>query len=195
MRSFFLWGLTALPALAQVGEISVSLGASTFQNENLGRQAPDDPTYVKIDGGFRMGARFTLNTKKFIGHEFGYGYTRSKLALSDDSANATTTTHQGMYNFLLYATPEGARIRPFVTGGGQFSTFYPPGSSVGYGNGVTKFGFNYGAGLKLRLTPVWAIRLDVRDYVMPKPDLGVNIYDRSGSLRLLEVSAGFGFYF
>ena len=56
--------------------------------------------------------------------------------------------HQGMYNFLPYATPKGSKIRPFATGGVHFSTFYPPGASVFQGNGVTKFGYNYGAGVK-----------------------------------------------
>ncbi len=39
-------------------------------------------------------------------------------------------THQGFYDFLVYATPEGSKIRPFIAAGAQFSNFVPPGSSA-----------------------------------------------------------------
>jgi hypothetical protein len=44
--------------------------------------------------------------------------------------------HQGFYNYLVYATKEGFRVRPFATGGGHFSNFVPPGVSVTQGGGV-----------------------------------------------------------
>ena len=43
--------------------------------------------------------------------------------------------HQGGYNFLLYATPEGTRIRPFATGGVVFANYVPPGASATSGGG------------------------------------------------------------
>ena len=176
---------------AQVGEISVSLGQSVFKNGKLG-SAGDLASQYTVNDGFRIGARLTLNTRRFIGHEFGYAYSRSKLGLTTSSEQASMPTHQGFYNFLLYLTPEGSRIRPFGAGGGHFSTFVPPGASVTYGTGTTKYGLNYGAGIKVRVTEIWALRFDVRDYLTTKP---FDLIGRSGALHQVEASAGLGIYF
>ena len=100
--------------------------------------------------------------------------------------------HQGFYDFLVYATPEGFRIRPFAAGGAQFSTFVPPGASVTYGTGTTKYGGNFGGGVKVKVSSLFAIRLDFRDYVTTKP---FDLAGKSGALHQIEVSAGLGLYF
>jgi hypothetical protein len=176
---------------AQVGELSLSLGESLFKDNKLG-SVGDLASQYKVGDGFRIGARLTFNTKKFIGHEIGYAYSRSKLGLTNSSQEASMPVHQGFYDFLLYLTPEGSRIRPFGCGGGQFSTFVPPGASVTYGTGTTKYGGNYGAGLKVRLTSMFAMRFDVRDYVTTKP---FDLVGKSGALHQVEASAGLGIFF
>ena len=98
--------------------------------------------------------------------------------------------HQGFYNFLLYATPEGSRVRPFVTGGGHFSNFVPPGASATQGSGDNKIGFNYGAGVKVRITPTWLFRVDYRDYNTGTP---FDLPGAEGRLRQTEISAGVSF--
>src|SRR5438876_3206843 len=175
---------------AQVGEVSLSFGESLFKDNILG--FADAVTQYKMVNGFRITARLTLNTKRFIGHEFGYSYSRSKLALVGSSDNASMPVHQGFYDFLLYATPEGARIRPFAAGGAQFSTFVPPGASVTYGTGTTKYGGNFGGGVKVKVSSLFAVRLDARDYVTTKP---YDLAGKSGALHQIEVSAGLGLYF
>src|SRR6266581_9098107 len=152
---------------AQVGEVSLSFGESLFKDNILG--FADAVTQYKMVNGFRITARLTLNTKRFIGHEFGYGYSRSKLGIVGSSEQVGTPIHQGFYDFLVYATPEGSRIRPFGAGGVQFSSFFPPGASVYYGNQVTKFGINYGGGIKVRVTEIIGLRFDVRQYNTGKP--------------------------
>ena len=176
---------------AQVGEISLSLGQSLFKNNKLG-SAGDLASQYKVKDGFRIAARLTLNTRRFIGHEFGYAYNHSKLGLTNAPDEANMPVHQGFYDFLLYLTPEGSFIRPFGAGGGQFSTFVPPGASITYGTGTTKYGLNYGAGVKIRLTPIFALRLDVRDYITTKP---FDLIGKSGALHQIEASAGLGLYF
>ena len=99
--------------------------------------------------------------------------------------------HQGFGDVLLYALPEGKRVRPFVAGGVHFSSFFPPGSSASYGNQTTKFGFNYGAGAKVWTTTNWGFRVDARFYETPKP---FNFFDQHGRLRQLELSAGVSFF-
>lgn len=179
-------------AAAQVAELSISGGVSRFGNSSLGNTVDQlgNPVAVTIDSGFRLTFRFTLNTYRFMGHEFGYAYNFSNLNIA--GAKSSVPIHQGFYNFLFYATPEGSRIRPFATGGVQFTSFVPPGASVYYGNEVTKFGVNYGGGLKLKLTDIIGIRLDFRQYNTGKP---FKLTNQSGRLNQMEASVGAAFLF
>lgn len=188
-----LWAAISVPgAFAQVGEFSVSGGVSRFGNTALGTLDQfDQSSIVGMKDGFRLALRFTLNTYRFFGHEFGYAYSRSGVTIPG-SSNINVPIHQGFYDFLVYATPEGSAIRPFAAGGGQFSSFFPPGTSVYYGNQVTKFGFNYGGGVKLRVTPIIGLRADIRDYVSGKP---FDFPNQSGALHQVEISAGVAFMF
>ena len=193
MRTVLLGvGLLALAtgaAPAQVFEASVDGGQTIVKNGRLGVFNIGDPQYEMKDG-FRLGARLTFNTHNFFGHEFGYSYSRTKLGFEgfDSSNDFGMTTHKVFYNFLAYMTPEGSIIRPFVAGGGGFSSFYPPGTSVSFNNGITKPSVNYGAGFKVRVSPIFLIRFDVRDFITSKP---LDLIDRSGALHQIEASAGF----
>lgn len=180
-------------ALAQSAEISVSGGVSRFANP-LTTAGGGDNTPITLTQGFRLVFRFTWNQGRFFSHEVGYGYARSHFHYQGNPVQdiSPVSLHQGLYDFLINATPEGSRVRPFACGGVHFTSFYPPGASV-YGGSVTKFGFNYGAGLKVKLTPIWGIRADVRQYATGKPDFGFN--PPSGWLRQTEITGGFMFMF
>ena len=195
MRSWalavFLCGATLLPA--QVAEFSLSGGVSRFGGAKLGEvlDSLGNPTEISLENGFRLAFRFTVNTYRFAGHEFGYAYNRSSLDFGSGT-KYPTTVHQGFYDFLLYATPEGFRIRPFAAGGVQFTSFFPPGASVYQGNGVTKFGINYGAGIKARVTQSIGLRFDVRQYNTGKP---FKFDNQHGRLNHLEATVGASFLF
>ncbi|HEV2200296.1 MAG TPA: outer membrane beta-barrel protein [Bryobacteraceae bacterium] len=198
MKKLLLLGMLVLPSVvwAQTGEGWFSAGESILSNNGIGTAAGSGgtPNDYKLDNGFRFGFRFTINTGTRMGHEVQYAYNRTHLTyLGVDQGGMAI--HQGGYNFLYYATPEGSKFRPFATGGVHFSNFVPPGSSATYGGGSTKFGFNYGAGLKVKITSLFALRLDVRQYQTGKPDFGGALTGASGLLRQTEVSAGFGIYF
>ncbi|HYP06501.1 MAG TPA: outer membrane beta-barrel protein [Bryobacteraceae bacterium] len=179
-------------AHAQVAEFSVSGGVSRLQNKEL-VPSTAQAAGLSLDDGWRLAFRIGLNSWSFFGQEFGYAYNRSKL-LSDGEDLGGMAIHQGFYNLLAYATPEGTRIRPFVTGGGHFSNFVPPGASATQGQGSTKFGVNYGGGVKARISEKYQVRVDFRQYVTGKPFGGNNgLQGISGSLRQNEISVGFGF--
>ncbi len=168
--------------LAQDAEFSLSGGRSQITSKDLG-------SGYSLDNGFAIGFRLTLNSMRYFGHEVGYSYNRTHLKLNGQDQGGMAI-HQGGYNFLGYATKEGQRIRPFVTGGVHFSNFVPPGSSASQGGGYTKFGINYGGGLKVRLTSMFAARVDYRQYVTGKP------FDRpgaSGKLKQNVISLGLAF--
>jgi len=191
MTVFFCAGVGLMPA--QVAELAVSGGVSRFGKASLGSNVDQagNTTNATVKDGFRLAVRFALNTYRFAGHEFGYAYNRSGVDLGDGST-VPMNIQQGFYDFLVYATPEGSRIRPFGAGGVQFSSFFPPGASVYYGNQVTKFGINYGGGIKVRLTATMAARVDFRQYNSGKP---FNFPDQHGRLNQTEISVGLGIWF
>ncbi|MBK9168606.1 MAG: hypothetical protein IPM24_14205 [Bryobacterales bacterium] len=173
----------------QAAEMGISFGRTLIRNEVL--EAGEDFN-LKFDDGTRFGLRLTLNTGRFTGHEVGYAYSRTKVVDSFTSGTTTqseplsVTTHQGTYGYLLYATPEGFPVRPFLVGGAHFSTYVPPGANVTWGQGVTKYGLNYGGGVKVTVTSMWGLRVDLREYRNPKPFSSGG----QGWLRQIEVSAG-----
>ena len=179
------------------------MGKQLESNATLGSQAQNvanGATY-KFTNGFNVNFRITLNTWKFFGHEVGYAYNRTHLnfnALNPDGTSAGSgdaggmAVHQGFYDFLGYATPEGSRIRPFGAVGVHFSNYVPPGSSAQYGGGQNKFGINYGGGLKIKIAGPWGVRFDVHQFTNGKPDFHA-IQGNSGWIRQTELSAGVDF--
>lgn len=176
--------------MAQSAEFFAIGGVSRLNNSNIGTLVDaNGSTNYSLADGWRIGFRMTLNNWRFFGHEFGYGYNRTKLQVNGEGQGMAI--HQGLYNFLAYATPEGSKVRPFAAGGAHFNTYTPPGTSVTSGGGSTKFGFNYGGGVKVKITDIFAIRLDVRQYQNGKP-FGEVLQNRRGMLGQLEISVGFG---
>ena len=177
----FLLLCAASFASAQPFEASVSGGATRIGSRDIG-------SGYSFDDGFDIGFRMTLNTYKFFGHEGGYIYNRTHL-LADGQDQGGMAIHTGFYNFLVYGTPEGSRIRPFAGGGVHFSNFVPPGQSASYGQGNTKFGVNYGAGVKVKVTSLFHVRFDVHQWLTGKP---FDLPGASGKLKLNTFSVGIG---
>jgi len=185
-------------AWGQLFEVWFNGGQSLLSNKGLGTLSTlgGNKGDVKLEDGFRFSLRMTLNNESHFGHEVQYAYSRTKLNIAAQPGTPASeqgmAIHQGGYNFLLYATNEGTRVRPFATGGVGFANYVPPGSSATSGGGSNKFGVNYGGGVKMRVTSLFGVRFDVRQYTTPKPfDLPL----KAGWLRQTEVSAGFGVIF
>ena len=184
MRTFLalsLFLVVASLASAQVLEIGPQFGVNRLTNSTL-----SESDGAKLDSGFRFGFRVGLNTHARLGHEVGYAYNRTNLLYAGQSLGMGT--HQGFYDLLLYPIEEGSKVRPFIAGGVQFSNFVPPGSSATSGGGDTKFGVNYGAGVKVRATEKFLIRLGVQQFLSPKPDWFFE--PPKGWLRMNEISLG-----
>ena len=145
---------------------------------------------AQVNNGWRMGFRMTINTQPHFGHEAGYSYVRTNLDFQGTTYG--TAAHQGFYDFLVYATPEGKKVRPFVAGGAQFTNFIPPGGSVSQGSGVMKFGVNFGGGVKVKVTDKWLMLVDFRQYLSPKPYFNYCVPTPApqGWIRMNEISMG-----
>lgn len=176
----FLWLLPAIVA-AQSFEASVAGGVSSLKNGDLG-------SGYSLDSGFRLAMRMTINARELMGYEFGYAYNRTHLNFTGQGATGMAI-HQGFGDVLLYGTKRDSRIRPFAAGGLNFSNFVPPGQTAQYGQGQTKFGFNYGGGIKVKVTGPWLMRIDFRQYNTGKPfDLGAG-----GRLMQNTITVGVGY--
>jgi opacity protein-like surface antigen len=200
MRSACLT-LLAFPLFAQYGEFNIHAGANRISPNKFGTitgETSGNQFDTLLDNGWLFGFRTTLNQGAIFGHEFGYNYNRTSLRYRPQVSGAGSETKQGMavhrsfYNFLVYMLPQGSRVRPFVTGGGHFANFVQPGGSVQYGQGDNRFGYNYGAGLKVRVTERWMIRADLRQYIQGRP-FGDFFPVQSGTFRNTEISLGFSY--
>ena len=213
MRLYWLVLVCATGAFAQSFEASAGGGRTIIpaKNADLGTYSSDPAsgTY-RLKDGFRITLRMTLNQWRFFGHEFGYAYNHTAVEIpatasaasgggitpvqpgtttpASGSSNLSVPAHQGFYDFLVYAAPEGFVVRPFAAGGVQFTAFSQPGSY--YGNRETKYGINYGGGIKVKVKEPWGLRLDVRQYNMGKP---FQLPNASGRLMMWEFSGSISF--
>lgn len=187
---------------AQSGELWLSGGASILLTRAIGSPAPDgNPSAVQLGDNYRAGFRFAFNSAGRIGHEIQYAYNRTNLtdnsgAILQPAGSAGMAIHQGGYNLLYYfpGTKEESKVRPFVTGGVHFSDFVLPASAAIQGSSV-KVGFNGGAGVKVKISTLFALRFDVRQSETGKPNWGGVLLNQQGLLHQTEASVGFGFYF
>ena len=148
---------------------------------------------VELTNGHRFGFRVAFNGDRLIGHELFYTYNQTHIRYNQLTpvVEDSMSIHHFGYDMLLYANHEGNRFRPFAAGGVQMANYVPPGSNAFYG-GNLKFGVNYGGGLKVRVAGIWALRLDARQYLTPKP---FDFPLKSGWIRQNELSAGIGVVF
>ncbi len=210
MRTLLSAGLFVLlvsgAAWAQPYEISVSAGIPRWGGAALGSSSPESPKDddTKIKGEIGYGARITLNSKGYYGHEFGYIRNRATLeaklrtekggeVVKQDRIN----TWQAFYNFVIYFMPRGERWRPFMTGGLGMHRYGNPSFVEWTGDSTRNYGFNYGGGLKIKLFNHALLRLDVRDHIGGKPfDLQFKDNQFSGGLmHQLETSGGISITF
>jgi len=184
LRLFLLPLFILLPAMAsaQSFEGAISGGVSRLGNGDLG-------SGYSLDNGFRLAFRATINPYNYLGYEFGYAYNRTTLNQAGFTGGQGMAIHQGFADVVAHATPQETRIRPFVAGGINFSNFVPPGQTAQYGQGQTKFGVNYGAGVKLRVTGPWHVRFDLRQFNTGVP-FGLG---RGGRFIQTELSAGISY--
>jgi hypothetical protein len=188
-----LWG--------QSNEVWLNGGASLLASANIGSPTRGgDIRDVKLGSGFRVGVRFDYNSSGHIGHEFQYAYNRADFIdntgkILPDVGSAGMAIHQFGYNILYYQNArEGSKIRAFATGGFHISDFVLPTAASISGSSVRRGG-NVGAGVKIKLSPLFGFRFDVREYITGKPNWNGVLSARGVPLSQTEISAGLGVNF
>lgn len=197
LRPLYLFTLFACvglsPVYAQSAEATVFAGFAQVRNGDIGTFGLGGQA-ISLADGKRVGGRLSLNSGPLTGHELTYAYERRDLDVGPEQ-DSLSRSHEFAYNFVLHMTPRSSAVRPFVTGGLGYCSF-----SAGNGGifrdapGENKFAVNYGAGLKVKLNPLFGLRFDVRDRVTGKPNF-LDLSGVSGRLHSIEYSAGFSFLF
>ncbi len=201
--------LTAAGANAQRYEFSVLGGYTRLSEAPLGSiitNTDKKDTDTTLKGDYSYGARFTLNTKGYYGHEIGYIRSRGKMTARITSENDDGDTVEKIvqdrvnideifYNFLFYMMPNGEWWRPYLTVGAQTFNYGAPNFPEWAGGSWRNYGANFGGGIKLRAKNL-IFRVDFRDYVQGKPyGLEFEQFGAGGLAHQLEGSVGVGFTF
>jgi Outer membrane protein beta-barrel domain len=201
--------LFAGSASAQSRQMWFSTGWSPISSGDIGTDqltggAAHD---LELKGGYMLAVRFGLDQGNHIGHEIQYLNSRTKVQYNYQGASLGGAINQGGYNFIGYLNGKESVVRLFGTIGAHLTNFArPSASALGCESanctvasqppttaGNSKFGFNYGAGTKIKIKSRYGVRLDVRQYMNSKPfDLPLAA---TGLLRQTEISAGFGVSF
>ena len=180
-------------ASAQMAEATLFGGRSHLGNADIG-EVGFSARSLALDGGFKVGGRLSLNGSAFMGHELSYGFERQDLAVGGEK-ETTAHVQQFFYDFVVHLTPKALPVRPFVLAGAGFSSFSPRQEGIlAAGAGETKVGYNYGGGVKVKLSPLFGVRFDVRDHVTGKPNF-LDLPNVSGKLHSVEFSAGVSLLF
>jgi len=186
---------------AQTYEVSIQAVVPRFRGE-LGSLVTGDErdNDTRLIGRNGFGARLTVNTRGYYGHEFSYFDMRAIFSTQVIPQGATVRVLKedkvkvrlGAYNFLLYMMPRGERWRPYLTGGLQAHEYGAPNITEFTTGRSRNYGANYGAGIKVRLFPNVLLRADFRHYFGGRPyDLTFEDQTRFGGIyKSLEGSAG-----
>jgi hypothetical protein len=175
-----------------VAEVTVAWKRSNLGDVNLG-QAGLIPRNFTLKDGSGANVNFSVNGRSWFGHELTYGYERDALKLGD-SDQGNVQVHKFYYDFVAHLLKRGNTVRPFVLAGLGFSSYVPPSEAAIQARTLTKFGANFGGGIKIRLHDRVGVRFDVRDLVTQKP----NFFEQTnvdGKLHNVEFAAGLSLLF
>jgi opacity protein-like surface antigen len=192
-KLFLLAALSALSLAAETAEATVYIGLSQITDGFLG-EVGFAAQPVNLTNGFRAGARLGLSSGSWTGHELTYGFERHDLEVGGQT-ESQAQVHQFAYDYVVNLAPSALPVRPFVLAGIGFSRFSPGVEGIfESGSAETKFAYNYGGGVKVKLGPLFGLRFDRRDYVTGRPNF-LDLQQVTGKLHNIEYSAGLSLRF
>jgi opacity protein-like surface antigen len=194
----------------QIGPPQVPVGSP---NINLNFAYEDEIVY---------GGRFNLLSRGHWGGEISYSYQQNTLSLSRQNFTGSPVkldgaVHHLFYNMIFNLVPyEKSKVVPFVTGGVGLAAYAlsdearaNAASPTVYGIGnlrpsEKRFAYNYGFGVKAKVTSRIGVRADFRHIFSDVPSYGLpkessnpaqTILPIQGKLQMYEASAGIYFHF
>ncbi len=171
--------MTAGVVPAQVWELGGAAGAGFSGSPAI--TGPLGQASAGLAGGYAAGAALGQSMGRWAGGEIRYTYRPGDLRLSAGSQEALfkSVTHTIHYDFLLYAQPLEARVRPFVAAGGGIRVFrgageehaYQPLQDIALLTRTQEYKplVSFGGGVRVALSRRVFLRLEARDYLTRFP--------------------------
>jgi len=197
---FLLANLSALQA--QKVEFGPYGGGSFFSPGYFVTNSPNPNTgvgYKFVNGGV-LGVRIRENLAEHFGLEQSFTFLGNNNA-AFPGALLGTRLRQFYFNANLIGYDNESRVRPYFSGGIGVSMFSPTDEAkrqvlptrtpIG---GTNEFGYNFGGGLKFKLTDHFGLDFSVRDFTQKSPAFDAPTTDRDW-LHNLQVQGGLLFMF
>ncbi len=164
---------------AQDWSVGLAGGYSFYNNATIDSAAGN--AEAGFTSRFAAGAALGENVSEHIGGELRYTFLDgfSQLSSQGTRVNMSAYSNDVHYDFLFYATPRRARVRPYAAVGGGIKRYDGVGRQLTYeplsnfavldkGHQVEGM-LSVGGGVKFSLGDRWEARLDFRDYATPFP--------------------------
>ncbi len=180
LLGFTLFLAAGTCCFAQDWAVGVAGGYSFYNNASI-KNAAGSSADANFTSRFAAGAALTENVSEHIGGELRWMFLDgfSQLSSQGTRANMDAYSNAVDYEFLFYATPRRAKVRPFAAAGGGVKRYdgvgrqvisQPLGSYAVLTRGHQIEGMvSFGGGVKISLGDRWVARLDFRDYATPFP--------------------------
>ncbi|HSR49347.1 MAG TPA: outer membrane beta-barrel protein [Acidobacteriota bacterium] len=199
-------------------EVSFTTGWTESSDEAFPTSSLDGVKNVDVDvnGGATFAFSVTDHVARSVGFELEYALSDHDSAFFGLSSalpalDVKQRLHRISYNAVLYPAGRQGRLRPFalVGAGATYFQTSTDQETLALQNNVDlrsrwEWMYNFGGGVKWFLNQRWALRFDVRNYVVNAPDFGLPRQDQSngngqlvpglrpeGDFRHLYFGAGF----
>lgn len=210
-------GAACLPAQNGKGskvDIDLAVGHSGFHKR-------PDPLSTKLTDAGLFGVRVTQNIWNYWSLEQSFTttigadlYLNRFPGVTENRQDFNQRTRTFMFNPVYHLTESGSRIRPFVTMGLGAISYAPTKDAKEVGLALrpfpaanldtsTRFGVNYGGGVKARLSNLLSFRFDIRGLTSGAPTFGLPATGPAGSFYIppggrahsIQTTAGIMFSF
>jgi hypothetical protein len=174
-----LTGLVATTCVAQEWEVGAVGGFGFYRNATV--QNSTGSGKAGINSALAAGLFGGNNMYERLGGEMRYTYRAGKLKVAGGGQRADFNgeSHAIHYDLLFHFADRRSRIRPFVAGGAGVKVYRGTGVEKAF-QPANKFALlsktqevkgliSAGAGVKVALSDLFQLRLEVRDYITPFP--------------------------
>ncbi|MBI1897669.1 MAG: outer membrane beta-barrel protein [Acidobacteria bacterium] len=171
--------LAAPLAIAQKYEFAVAGGGSFHNSKDV--SGPRGSASAGFENGWAASAGVGHDMYTHLGGEIRYMFQQHDMKVSSGGTKATfgAQSHIIHYDLVIHGAPRGAKMRPYVAGGGGAKIYrgtgaeraFQPLSNVAI---LTKTQettglVSVGGGVKFELSANVHLRVDVHDYLTPFP--------------------------
>ena len=169
----------AIACFAQTWEVGAAAGGGIYKNVTA--TGPGGDATAGFKPGLAAGVVIGQDLYEHVGGEVRYTFRMNDLKASSGGQEVTFggRSHAIHYDFLIFGTPRGAKVRPFLAVGGGVKVYEGTGKEDPFqplsdiviltNTHETKGMGSVGGGVKFAVGSRTIFRIDFRDYITPFP--------------------------